>query len=153
MGQADVKLVYAPLDGDRTAEKLDALLAAPTAIEKGARSAEPVAWAGSAASCLVGRVCQSALVDRKAAASDALREPVAQSLQLGNSLIDPLLPSRRQTRPVLARRTPIGRKLRELRTDFLKSQPDPLREHDESDAPQNRPGIASMSRARPHGRD
>jgi hypothetical protein len=34
MGQADVKLVvYTPLDSDRTAEKLDALLAAPTAIE------------------------------------------------------------------------------------------------------------------------
>src|SRR6516225_6695248 len=46
----------------------------------GARSTKPVARAGSAASCLVGRICQSTLVDRKASASDALRESVAQTL-------------------------------------------------------------------------
>jgi len=109
-----------------------------------ALSTKPVARAGSAASGLIGGICPPAFVDRKASTPDALGEPVAQTLKLGNHLIDAFRPCPRKTRPVLARGAAISGKLGEFRPDFLKGQPDPLREHDEGDAAQDRPGIAAV---------
>jgi hypothetical protein len=45
-------------------------------------STKPVAWPGSATPGAIDWVCKSAFVDRKAAASDALRETSPQTLKL-----------------------------------------------------------------------
>lgn len=76
-----------------------------------------------------------------------MRKPCSEALKLGNSLVDPFGPLAGQTRPVLARGNMVGRKLGEFQADFLKSQPDPLREDNEGDAAQRRSGIAAMPRA------
>jgi len=93
---------------------------------------------------MIGGICPPAFVDRKASTPDALGEPVAQTLKLGNHLINAFRPCPRKTRPVLARGAAISGKLSEFRADFLKGQPDPLREHDERDTAQHRPGIAAV---------
>src|SRR5215471_5967980 len=54
------------------------------AIEPKALSTKPVARAGSPASGLIGGICPPAFVDRKASTPDALGEPVAQTLKLGD---------------------------------------------------------------------
>jgi hypothetical protein len=109
------------------------------------KSTKPVAWPWSAAPGAIGWVCKFAFVDRKASASDALREPRSQTLKLGDPLIDPLRPFAREPRPVLARGNAIGGKFGEFRADLLKRQPDPLGEDDKGDAAQHGSGIAAMT--------
>ena len=79
---------------------------------------ELVAWAGSAASGLIGGICPPAFVDRKASTPDALGETVAQTLKLGDHLIDAFRPCPRETRPDLARGAAISGKLGKFRPDF-----------------------------------
>jgi hypothetical protein len=93
---------------------------------------------------LIGGIRQSASVDRKASATDALCEPITQTLEVSDHLIDPFRPSRRKARPVPAGGTAIAGKLGEFRTDFLKTQPDPLRKHNKRNPSQDWPGIAAM---------
>jgi len=114
---------------------------------------KPVPWPGSAARGAISWVCKFAFVDRKASASDALRETCSQTLELRDPLIDPPRPFAREARPVLPRGNAIGGKFGEFRADLLKRQPDPLREHDKGDPAQHGPGITAMLRARAHGRD
>ena len=109
------------------------------------KSTKPVAWPGSAAPGAIGWVCKFAFVDRKASASDALRETCSQTLKLRDPLIDPPRPFAREARPVLARGNSIGGKFGEFRADLLKRQPDPLREHDKGDAAQHGSGITAMA--------
>jgi hypothetical protein len=109
------------------------------------KSTKPVAWPWSAAPGAIGWVCKFAFVDRKASASDALREPRSQTLKLGDPLIDPLCPFAREPRPVLARGNAIGGKFGEFRADLLKRQPDPLGEDDKGDAAQHGSGITAMA--------
>jgi hypothetical protein len=86
-----------------------------------------------------------AFVDRKATASDALREPCSQALKLGDPLIDPLRSLARKARPVRARWNAISRKFGELYTDLFKTQSNPLRENDKGDAAKHRSGKAAMA--------
>jgi hypothetical protein len=109
------------------------------------KSTKPVAWPWSAAPGAIGWVCKFAFVDRKASASDALREPRSQTLKLGDPLIDPLRPFAREPRPVLARGNAIGGKFGEFRADLLKRQPNPLGEDDKGDAAQHGSGITAMA--------
>jgi hypothetical protein len=67
-----------------------------------------------------------AFVDRKASASDALREPYSQALKLGDPLIDPFRSLARKARPVSARWNAISRKFGALHTDLFKTQSNPL---------------------------
>jgi len=52
-------------------------------------SGEPVARSRPAAPDAIGRICKRASVDRKATASDALREAGSQAPKLGDPLVDP----------------------------------------------------------------
>ena len=96
-------------------------------------SAEPIARPRSRASGPIGRVRELASVDRKASASDALREPRPETLKLGDPLVDPLRPLDGETRPILARRDAIRRKVGEFRANLVERQPNPLRKNDEGD--------------------
>jgi nitrite reductase/ring-hydroxylating ferredoxin subunit len=55
-------------------------------------SAEPIARSGPRASGSIGRIGEIASVDRKAAASDAFGQSCAETLELGDPLVDPLRP-------------------------------------------------------------
>src|SRR5207248_3929076 len=92
-------------------------------------------------------------VDRQAAAADAFGQPVAQALQLGDALVDPLLPRAREPRPVAAGRNALGRQPGERRADLIEAEADTLGEDDEGDAPQHRTGIAAMAGAGAFGGD
>src|SRR5688572_10865937 len=82
-------------------------------------SAEPIAWSGPGASGPIGRIGEVTSVNRKAAAADALGQPVSEALELGDLLVDPLRPLAGETRPVAAGGDAIGRKPGELRADLL----------------------------------
>ena len=64
--------------------------------------ADPVARARAGTTRAVPGVGELAAVQREAAAADALREPGAQPLELGDPLVDPGRPAVRQPRPVAA---------------------------------------------------
>jgi hypothetical protein len=93
----------------------------------------------------IGWISKLAFVNRKTSASNTLRQPCSETLKLGDPLIDPLRPFSRKARPVFSGGNTIGRKLAELHTDFLKRQPDPLREDNERNATQHGSRIAPMS--------
>jgi hypothetical protein len=112
-------------------------------------SAEPIPRPGPPASGAIGRIGKLAFVDRKASASNAFREPRPETLELSDPLIDPFRPFAGETRPVSASGNAIGWKFGELRADFVERQPDPLREHDERDSAQHRPGVAAIAGASP----
>src|SRR6188474_2103521 len=60
-----------------------------------------------------------ALLQRQAAAADALRQTGFQTLQLGDAIVDASRPARRQFPPVGSFRHAVARQLRELDADFL----------------------------------
>jgi hypothetical protein len=107
-------------------------------------STEPVPRPRSPASGSIGWVCKRAFVNRKTSASDTLRKSVSETLKLGDPLIDPFRPFPRKARPVLAGGNTTRRKLGEFHTDFLKRQPDPLREDNKGNTAKHRSGIAPM---------
>ena len=76
--------------------------------------ADPVARARAGTTRAVSGVGELAAVQREAAAADALREPGAQPLELGDPLIDPGRPAARQPRPVAAVGASVRRELGEL---------------------------------------
>jgi hypothetical protein len=126
----------------RIAQPFDAD-AAGQATER-ANSTEPVPRPGSPAPGSIGWICKFAFVNRKTSASDALRKSCPETLKLGDPLIDPFRPFPRKARPVLAGGNTTRRKLGEFHTDFLKGQPDPLREDNKGNTAKHRSGIAPM---------
>jgi hypothetical protein len=114
------------------------------ALFERANLTDPVPRPGTAAPGPIGRICKFAFVNRKTSASDALRKSCSETLKLGDPLIDPFRPFPRKARPVLAGGDTIGRKLGKFHTDFLKRQPDPLREDNKGNASKHRSGIAPM---------
>ena len=109
-----------------------------------ANSTEPVPRPRSPAPGSIGWICKVAFVNRKTSASDALRKSCSETLKLGDPLIDPFRPFPRKARPIVAGGNPIGRKLGEFCTDFLKRQPDPLREDNKGNTAKHRSWIAPM---------
>ena len=116
-------------------------------------STEPVARPRPPAPGPIGWICQRTFVDRKASASDALRQSCPETLKLGDPSIDPLRPFCRKARPVRAGGNAIGRKPGELHADFFERQPDPLRKDNERNATQRGSRIAPMPGASPHRRN
>ena len=107
-------------------------------------STKPIPRTGPSASGSIGGIRQFAFVDRKASASNTLRQAILDTLEFDDPLVDPFRPSAREARPVSARRDTIGRKLAEFRADFLKCKPDPLREDNKRDPAQYRARITAM---------
>ena len=114
-----------------------------------AASAEPIPRAGPPAPGAVGRIGQLAAVDRQASAANAFGQPGPQALELGDPLVDPLLPLARQTCPVATGGYAVGGKLGELLADVPERQADFLGKNDEGDPAQDRPWIAAVAGARP----
>ena len=108
------------------------------------RSTKPIPRTGPSASGSIGGIRQFAFVDRKASASNTLRQAILDTLEFDDPLVDPFRPSAREARPVSARRDTIGRKLAEFRADFLEGKPDPLREDNKRDPAQYRARITAM---------
>ena len=75
-------------------------------------STKPIPRTGPLGS--IGGIRQFAFVDRKASASNTLRQAILDTLEFDDPLVDPFRPSAREARPVSARRDTIGRKLAEF---------------------------------------
>ena len=75
-----------------SAQLLLQLVSPPRFRERKVLSTKPVPGAGSPASGLIGGICQSTFVDRKASATDALREPVSEALKFRHHMIDTFRP-------------------------------------------------------------
>src|SRR5262245_38940556 len=73
------------------------------------RVPRPVAGTRAEATGTVRRVRVPAAVERQTAAPDALREAILQALELGDPLLDPLLPPARETVPVAPGGGPVHR--------------------------------------------
>lgn len=101
----------------------------------------------------IGRVEHRTGLEREAPAADASGEIVAQAGQLADPIVDALDPPLRQGGPIVAARSPIGRKTVELPPDLVEAEPDPLRKSDEGDAPQDVSWEAAMPGGRALGRD
>src|SRR4029079_7257241 len=119
----------------------------------GGAVADPVARARPELARAVVRVGQAAAGERQAAAPDALGQAVLQAPQLGDPFVDPRAPARRETRPVAPGRRAVRRGFGELGADLVEGEADLLGEDDERDAPQDRPPVAAVARARALGGD
>ena len=115
--------------------------------------ADPVPRAGAEPRRAVAGIRELTSLERQTSASDALCEPGSQTFQLSNALIDSRGPRFRESRPILPGGRSMGRQFRQLCSDLIECQTDSLRENDESDPTQNRPGITPLSAAGPLGRD
>jgi len=94
-----------------------------------------VARAGPEAGRAVAGIGELATIEREAAATDALREPVLQPFELGDAFVDSFRPPPREPGPVAPVRSAVGRELAELRRDLVERQADALSEDDERDLP------------------
>src|SRR4051794_31576246 len=115
--------------------------------------ADPVARPRPEAGGAVAGVRQVAAVERQAAAADALGQAALQAPELGDPLVDPRAPRRREAVPVAAGRGAVGRQLGELGADLLEREADALSEDDEGDPPQDRARIAAVAGAGALGGD
>src|SRR4051812_24956434 len=113
----------------------------------GRRVADPVAGPRTGAGDTVLRVGQAALLQRQAAAADALREPVLQALQFRDALLDAARPPAGQLRPIGTLGDAIARQPLQLAGNLVERQPDFLRKHDEGDAAEHGAGKPTMAGA------
>src|SRR3569623_513849 len=93
---------------------------------------------------LVGRVAKRAVLERQAAAADAIAEPVAQALQQKDLVIDGVGPTGRESRPVLFGRRPSLRQAREAGADLGQRDADVLRNPDNGDSAQHLAVVAPL---------
>src|SRR5215207_4098033 len=95
---------------------------------------EHVMRARTPLSRFIARIQQPARLQRQATTADAAREPVAQTLEHADLMLDAWTPRGRQALPVvLVRRAVVGQR-RQRVADLLQGQPDLLRHPDERDA-------------------
>src|SRR5262245_4696331 len=116
-------------------------------------SSDPEAWPGSRSPDSVVRIGELTLLERQAAAPDALRQPELQPFQFLDAFGHPAGPAGGQPGPVGTLGHAVLRQLGELLGDLLERQADLLCEDDERDAPEHRPRIAAVAGAGAFGGD
>ena len=125
----------------------------PDGVEPDRPSTKPVARPGTPAPGSIGGIGEPAFIDRKASASDALREASPEALKLGDPCIDALRPLAREAGPVGAGGNTICRKFGKFRADLVKSEPNPLGKDDKRQAAQHRTREAAMPGTSPFRRN
>lgn len=114
---------------------------------------DPVAGAGPEGGGAVARVGEAALVEREAAATDAVHESAAEAFELGDLLVDAGGPAGGELGPVGAFGGVVAGELVEFFGDFVEGETDALGEDDEGDATEDGAREAAMPGACALGAD